>query len=61
MYTTLISAADLAARLSAPGLVIVDVRHDLGQPGSGRGVRAHRPRSLGAEDRPQRPAPAALA
>jgi len=28
----LISAADLAAQLSAPDLVVVDVRHDLGQP-----------------------------
>jgi thiosulfate/3-mercaptopyruvate sulfurtransferase len=32
MYTTLISASDLAARLSAPDLAVVDVRHDLGQP-----------------------------
>jgi len=32
MYTTLISTADLAARLGAPGLIVVDLRHDLGQP-----------------------------
>jgi thiosulfate/3-mercaptopyruvate sulfurtransferase len=32
MFTTLISTADLAARLGAPDLVVVDVRHDLGQP-----------------------------
>jgi thiosulfate/3-mercaptopyruvate sulfurtransferase len=32
MYTTLISTADLAARLGAPGIVVVDLRHDLGQP-----------------------------
>lgn len=32
MYTTLISAADLAVHLADPSVVIVDVRHDLGQP-----------------------------
>lgn len=32
MYTTLISAADLAAHLDDPQYVIVDVRHDLAQP-----------------------------
>jgi len=32
MYTTLISAADLAVHLPDPSLVIVDVRHDLAQP-----------------------------
>jgi thiosulfate/3-mercaptopyruvate sulfurtransferase len=32
VYTTLISTADLAARLDAPDVVIVDVRHDLAQP-----------------------------
>jgi 3-mercaptopyruvate sulfurtransferase SseA len=32
MYTTLISTAELAARLAAPDLVVVDVRHDLAQP-----------------------------
>jgi thiosulfate/3-mercaptopyruvate sulfurtransferase len=32
MYTSLICAADLAARLAVPELVVVDVRHDLGQP-----------------------------
>jgi thiosulfate/3-mercaptopyruvate sulfurtransferase len=32
MFKTLISTADLAARLSDPSIVIVDVRHDLAQP-----------------------------
>jgi thiosulfate/3-mercaptopyruvate sulfurtransferase len=32
MFTTLISTADLAARLGARDLVVVDVRHDLAQP-----------------------------
>jgi thiosulfate/3-mercaptopyruvate sulfurtransferase len=32
MFTTLISTAELAARLVEPRLVIVDVRHDLAQP-----------------------------
>ena len=32
MYTTLISAADLAVHLADPSLVIVDVRHDLAKP-----------------------------
>jgi thiosulfate/3-mercaptopyruvate sulfurtransferase len=32
MFTTLISTADVAARLGAPDLAIVDVRHDLAQP-----------------------------
>jgi len=32
MLTTLISTADLAARLGAPDLAIVDVRHELSQP-----------------------------
>ena len=32
MYATLISAADLAARLADPSFVVVDVRHDLAQP-----------------------------
>jgi thiosulfate/3-mercaptopyruvate sulfurtransferase len=32
MFTTLISTADLAARLGAADLVVVDVRHDLAQP-----------------------------
>ena len=34
MIRTLIAAADLAARLSDPALVIVDVRHDLATPDS---------------------------
>jgi thiosulfate/3-mercaptopyruvate sulfurtransferase len=32
MYSTLISTADLAAHIADPSLVVVDVRHDLGQP-----------------------------
>ena len=32
MFTTLISTADLAARLDTPETVVVDVRHDLGAP-----------------------------
>jgi thiosulfate/3-mercaptopyruvate sulfurtransferase len=32
MHSTLISTADLAARLDDPALVILDVRHDLAQP-----------------------------
>jgi len=32
MYTTLVCAADLAAQLAAPDLVVVDVRHDLARP-----------------------------
>ncbi len=32
MSSTLISTADLAARLGDPALVVVDVRHDLAQP-----------------------------
>jgi len=32
MYSTLISTADLAARLDDPALVILDARHDLMQP-----------------------------
>lgn len=32
MYTTLISTDDLAARLGAPDLVVVDARHDLSHP-----------------------------
>jgi thiosulfate/3-mercaptopyruvate sulfurtransferase len=46
MYTTLISTADLAARLAEPTLVVVDVRHDLGQPetwGEAEYRRAHLP------------------
>ena len=46
MYSTLISAADLAARLADPSLVVVDVRHDLGQPdtwGEAEYRRAHVP------------------
>jgi thiosulfate/3-mercaptopyruvate sulfurtransferase len=37
MHTTLIGTAALAARLTDPDLVIVDVRHDLAQPGWGEG------------------------
>jgi len=46
MYTTLISTADLAAHLSDPSFVIVDVRHDLGRPdtwGEAEYRRAHLP------------------
>lgn len=46
MDTTLISTASLAARLEDPALVIVDVRHDLGQPdswGEAEYRRAHIP------------------
>jgi thiosulfate/3-mercaptopyruvate sulfurtransferase len=46
MHSTLISAADLAARLADPSLVVVDVRHDLGQPdtwGEAEYRRAHVP------------------
>jgi len=32
LYTTLISAADLAVHLADPSVVVVDLRHDLGQP-----------------------------
>ena len=32
MFTTLIAAPDLAARLADPSFVVVDVRHDLAQP-----------------------------
>jgi len=32
MFATLISTAELAARLGAPDLVVVDVRHDLAKP-----------------------------
>lgn len=46
MYSTLISTADLAARLDDASLVLVDVRHDLGQPeswGEAEYRRAHIP------------------
>jgi thiosulfate/3-mercaptopyruvate sulfurtransferase len=46
MHTTLISTADLAARLDDPCFVIVDVRHDLAQPdawGESEYRRAHLP------------------
>jgi thiosulfate/3-mercaptopyruvate sulfurtransferase len=46
MYTTLISTADLAAHLDDRSFVIVDVRHDLGQPdtfGEAQYRRAHTP------------------
>ena len=46
MDTTLISTAELAARLADPAIAIVDVRHDLGQPdswGEGEYRRAHLP------------------
>jgi thiosulfate/3-mercaptopyruvate sulfurtransferase len=46
MYSTLISTADLALHLADPSLVVVDVRHDLGQPdtwGEAEYRRAHIP------------------
>jgi thiosulfate/3-mercaptopyruvate sulfurtransferase len=46
MHSTLISTADLAARLADPALVVVDARHDLGQPdtwGEAEYRRAHVP------------------
>ena len=46
MFDTLISSDALAARLGAPDLVIVDVRHDLAQPetfGVGRYRQGHLP------------------
>ena len=36
MYTTLISAAELAARITAPNVVVVDCRHDLMNLAAGR-------------------------
>ena len=36
IYQTLISSAELAARLSDPSVVIVDCRHDLAKPNWGR-------------------------
>ena len=46
MFKTLISTAGLAARLEDPSLVLLDVRHDLGQPdtwGEAEYRRAHLP------------------
>ena len=46
MFSTLISTADLAARLSDPSLVVVDVRHDLAAPehwGEERYAQGHVP------------------
>jgi thiosulfate/3-mercaptopyruvate sulfurtransferase len=46
VFTTLISTADLAARLEDTSLVLLDVRHDLGQPdtwGETEYRRAHLP------------------
>ena len=46
MFSTLISTVDLAARVSAPDIVIVDCRHDLAQPdtwGQAQYQRAHLP------------------
>src|SRR6185503_3739401 len=39
-YTTLMSTADLAARLGAPGLVIVDCRFDLKDTAAGQAAFA---------------------
>ena len=73
MHTTLVTPALLAQATSAiPRWTILDIRHDLMHPerwgedrvprGSHprRGVPAPRPRPLGAEDRTQRPPPAAV-
>jgi thiosulfate/3-mercaptopyruvate sulfurtransferase len=49
MSSTLFSTADLAARLSDPALVIVDIRHDLAQPdhwGEDRYRESHIPGAL---------------
>ena len=46
MYSTLISTADLAAHLDDPSFIVVDARHDLGQPdtwGEAQYRRAHIP------------------
>jgi thiosulfate/3-mercaptopyruvate sulfurtransferase len=46
MHATLISTAELAARLADPSVVLVDVRHELGQPdtwGEAEYRRAHLP------------------
>jgi len=40
MYTTLISAADLATRTDDPNVVIIDCRHDLMNPAAGRDAYA---------------------
>jgi thiosulfate/3-mercaptopyruvate sulfurtransferase len=40
MYTTLISSAELATRLTDPDWVILDCRHDLMHPGAGRDAYA---------------------
>lgn len=48
MYTTLISTAELAARIDDPTFVVVDVRHDLAQPdhwGHDQYLQAHLPRA----------------
>jgi thiosulfate/3-mercaptopyruvate sulfurtransferase len=51
MYTTLISAADLATRIDDLNLVIVDCRHDLMNPTAGRDAYAagHIPGALFAD------------
>ena len=36
MHSTLVSAAELAARLHDPGWIVCDCRHDLGDTGAGR-------------------------
>src|SRR5260221_9888766 len=48
MFTTLISTGDLASRLGAPDLVIVDVRHELSRPALGEEQyrEAHLPGAL---------------
>ncbi|ATQ74374.1 sulfurtransferase [Massilia violaceinigra] len=51
MYTTLISAADLAGHIDNPAWVIVDCRHDLMNPSAGREAYAagHLPHALFAD------------
>lgn len=51
MYTTLISAADLATRIDDANLVVVDCRHDLMNPAAGRDAYAagHIPGALFAD------------
>lgn len=51
MYTTLISAADLAARIDDPDWVIVDCRHDLANLAFGRAAYAagHLPHAVFAD------------
>jgi thiosulfate/3-mercaptopyruvate sulfurtransferase len=51
MYTTLISAADLAQHAALPNWVLLDCRHDLANPDAGRGAytAGHLPRAQFAD------------